>query len=76
MSEGKKTVVVKRGSQTSTEVYGVYRSKRLPVPQVGDELRVVNFATREELPGIVIGVDVEHGTYDLRFLNAEPEREE
>lgn len=69
-------MAVKRGNQVSTEVFGVYRSKRLKMPEVGEELRVVNFATREELPGIVIGVDAEQGTYDLRFLNAGYELEE
>ncbi len=76
MTEIQKTVVVKRGSQLCTEVYGVYRSKRLLLPVVGEELRIVNIATREELPGVIIGVHPETNTYDIRFLNAEHGLEE
>ncbi len=76
MGSEKRTVVVKRGSQVFTTVFGIYRSQRLGMPKVGEELRVVNYATQEEYPGTVIAVHPETNRYDLRFLNAEHDGQE
>jgi len=61
------TVIEKRTSGILQEVKGIYRSLDLPMPQVGELVRVVNEESGIEKRGTVTAINWREGTYDIEI---------
>jgi hypothetical protein len=48
-------------------VRGIYRSRRIPMPEIGDEVVVESCETRKKERGFVIDVNLIEGTYDVEI---------
>lgn len=67
------TAIEKRGGETKTIVRGIYRSKKLPMPVLGEIVGIVRIdttKTAQEFVGTVTGIDEAEGTYDIEFEGA------
>ena len=61
------TVIEKRESGCLREVKGIYRSLDLPMPKVGEDVRVVNEESGIEKKGTVTAINWKDGTYDIEI---------
>lgn len=50
-----------------TEVFGIFRSTKLPLPMRGDIVRVVNMATSKEMEAEVTAVNKLENTYNTLY---------
>ncbi len=60
-----------RAKDGKVVVRGLYVRKDLPLPEIDEEIVLINEQTRREYIGVVITVNPEAHTYDARFTLVE-----